>query len=132
MLLIRAADRPFVPAGHEDPQDPGVVKRVLATREELQPGWVQMVNWARLKSGRRFAPHYHEEMQEIFVILNGQLELDCDGQRVILEAGDAVRIEAREVHTMVNHGSAEVDYLAIGIVGNEGGRTVVVDSPNPS
>ena len=51
MRTIRSADLPFVPAGHEDPQDPGVWKKVLLEKADLRAGHVQMVNWARLPAG---------------------------------------------------------------------------------
>ena len=56
---IFAADRSFVPAGHEDPRSPGVWKKVLLEQAELRPGTVRMINWARLPIGKSFAPHYH-------------------------------------------------------------------------
>ena len=37
----------FVAASHEDPRNPGVLKRVIATKDDFQAGHVQMLNWAR-------------------------------------------------------------------------------------
>jgi len=127
MQVIRAAERPFVPAGHENPDDPGVWKRVLVTKPDLQPGQVQMVNWARMPGRRAFDAHYHEDMQELFVIITGRAELRVGEEHVTLQAGDAVLIDAGEVHRMWNPGTSDVDYLALGISGGEHGRTVVVD-----
>ena len=85
------ADHPFVPASHENPLDPGVWKKVLFPQADLQSGVVQMVNWARLPAGKRFAAHYHEDMQEIFVILQGEAHLQVGADRVVMRRGDAVR-----------------------------------------
>ena len=70
MRRVLFDDQQFTASGHEDPSDPGVWKKVLFRRDELQPGRVQMVNWALLPAGSTFAPHYHEDMQEIFIVLH--------------------------------------------------------------
>lgn len=126
MKLIRSSDKSFVPASHENPLAPGVWKKVLFQRDELQPGTVQMVNWARLPAGRSFAAHYHEDMQEIFIIVAGEAEMVVAGQTVLLGRGDTIAIDPREVHCMLNRDSEDVEYVVFGITGNRGGRTVVV------
>lgn len=128
MKLTRREDVPKVPAGHEDPRDPGVWKRVLVRHSELRPGRVQMINWATLPARRSFAPHYHEDMQEVFIMLCGTAQITVDDVTVTLQAGDTITIDPGEVHTMTNPGADEVDYLAIGMVGSAHGKTVLVDS----
>ncbi len=127
MKTIHAADLPFVPAGHENPLAPGVWKKVLLQKADLRPGAVQMVNWAKLPVGHSFAPHYHEDMQEIFVMIAGEAQITAGGQTAVLHRGDAVLIDAREIHQMSNHAHEDAEYLAIGIAGAAKGRTVVVD-----
>jgi len=126
MRIIRAADKPFVPAGHENLLSPGVWKRVLFQKDELLPGRVQMVNWARLPPGKSFAPHYHEDMQEFFIILSGTAQMSVGPQTASLSRGDTVLMDPREVHEMRNAGAEDVEYIAIGIATGVGGRTVVV------
>jgi mannose-6-phosphate isomerase-like protein (cupin superfamily) len=98
MNVIRWNDLEFVPASHEDANDPGVVKKVLFTAGLMQAGQPQMINWARLKVGRSFRAHYHEDMYEIFVVMTGacvfRLMVSAD------EAGDAVFVPERDVHEM--------------------------------
>ena len=127
MKIISASDRTFIPASHENPSAPGVWKKVLFTRDELQPGRVQMINWARLPAGSRFANHYHEDMQEIFLILQGEAEITVGSQTHVLHRGDAIAIDAHEAHTMRNVGDIDVEYMAMGITADLGGRTVVVE-----
>ena len=127
LRTIRSADLPFVPAGHEDPQNPGVWKKVLFEKADLQAGHVQMVNWACLPSGNSFAPHYHEDMQEVFVIVQGRAELTVGGEAVTLQRGDAILIDPHQVHQMSNPGPDDVEYLAFGISRGTGGKTVLVD-----
>ncbi len=86
-----------------------------------------MVNWACLGVGRRFARHYHEDMQEVFIIVQGEAEIVVGTEAAILRRGDVVVIDAREVHQMRNVGTEPVEYLAIGITSEAGGTTVVVE-----
>ena len=123
--IVRFADQDFVAAGHEDPKSPGVWKKVFFQKEDLRPGRIQMVNWARLPSGNTFAPHYHEDMQEIFVILSGETRIRVAHEEHTLRRGDAVLIDPGEVHQMWNDGRDDVEYLAMGIAGSERGRTVL-------
>ncbi len=128
MRQILFADQDFVAAGHENPENPGVWKKVLFRRDELQLGRIQMVNWARLPAGNTFAPHYHEDMQEIFIVLSGVTRIQVGQEEAILRCGDAVLIEPHEVHQMWNDGNEVVDYIAIGIAGSDHGKTVLVES----
>jgi len=127
MKISYGADHEFVPASHENPLDPGVWKKVLFPKADLQAGVVQMVNWARLGAGKHFAAHYHEDMQEIFIIQQGEAHLTVETQTVVLRRGDAVRIDPREVHAMSNPGAEDVQFIAVGISSGAGGRTVVVE-----
>jgi len=115
-----------VPASHESPLDPGVWKKVLFSQADLSAGVVQMVNWARLGAGKHFASHYHEDMQEVFIILQGEAHLQIGTDRVVLRRGDAIRIDPHEVHRMSNPGTDDVEYVVFGVSSGVGGRTVVM------
>jgi mannose-6-phosphate isomerase-like protein (cupin superfamily) len=128
MQFISASASGFVPASHEDPLNPGVLKRVMATRENFQAGHVQMLNWARLPMGSSFQRHYHEDMQEIFVLLAGTVEMQCGVNLTIMNPGDAVIVEAREAHQMTNIGREAAEYLVFGISSGQGGKTVVIEN----
>ena len=127
MQIIRGSQIEFVPASHEDPQNPGVLKRVLANKNDLLRGQVQMVNWSRLPVGSSFQPHYHEDMQEVFVMLNGRVSMSVNNETHELVGGDAILIQPREIHGMKNLCDADVEYVVFGISTEEGGKTVVVD-----
>jgi mannose-6-phosphate isomerase-like protein (cupin superfamily) len=126
MRIVRCDDQPYQPASHEDPRSPGVLKKVLAAKEDLLPGSVQMINWALLRVGKSFRAHYHEDMEEIFVIAGGSVEMEVDGQCLALGRGDAIFIAPREIHRMRNIGDHDVDYFVVGISLGQGGRTVTV------
>jgi len=132
MRIIPSASRSFVPAGHESPLSPGVLKKVLLEKADLQPGRIQMVNWAKLGVGKRFARHYHEEMQEVFILVQGEAEITVGTETAALRRGDTVVIDPREVHQMRNTGAEAVVYLAIGITSETEGKTVVVERFKPS
>ena len=126
MKIIRGEELEFTPASHERPEDPGVLKRVLATKDDLLAGQVQMVNWAKLPAGKSFQRHYHEDMQEVFVICDGNVDVEVDGQQDHLARGDAILIDPREVHRMTNVGTEDVYYIVFGISAGQGGQTVVI------
>lgn len=118
MKIIRKKIIPKVPASHEDPADPGVLKQVLLRRDDLAPGRIQMVNWATLLPGKSFRVHQHEDMDEIFIILNGKVQITIGNERETLEKGDAVLVPEASVHIMKNLIDKEVSFIAIGVVRN--------------
>ena len=127
MHIVRSQDLEFVPASHEDASRPGVLKRVLATSSDFVTGHVQMINWSRLPRNSSFRLHYHEDMQEAFLVLNGHVRMEVGAESADLFAGDLVLVPPRAVHKMINLGDTDVDYIVVGISGGKGGRTVVVE-----
>ena len=127
MKFIPFDAQSFTPASHENPVSPGVLKKVLAAKADLQPGRLQMINWSNQAAGKRFARHYHEDMQEVFIIVGGEAEIAIGAETLKLRRGDAVVIDPGEVHQMWNLGPAEVEYLVVGITSEAGGKTVLLD-----
>jgi len=127
MKLIQADDAAFVPASHERPDAPGVLKRVIARATEFQAGQIQMLNWARLPGRSSFQPHYHEDMQEAFVLVSGRVRMTCDDTSVEMAPGDCVLVEPHEVHCMENLRDSTAEYIVFGVSSGRGGRTVVVN-----
>ena len=62
MKIVRFSDLSFIPASHEDPKDPGALKKILLKRDDLPAGRIQKINWARIPKGKTFAAHFHEFM----------------------------------------------------------------------
>lgn len=127
MEFISARQSGFVPASHEDPRSPGVLKRVIATDSQFLSGQVRMLNWARLPAGASFRRHYHEDMQEAFVLLQGQVEMIVGDQVLEMHPGDTVLVAPREIHQMRNAGPEAAEYLVFGISQQQNGRTIVVE-----
>jgi len=84
-----------------------------------------MVNWCRMEPGKAFRAHYHEDMEEIFIILKGQAKILVNGEEAEMGEREAVVILPRKVHEMKNAGAEDLEYLAIGISQGKGGRTIL-------
>lgn len=125
MKIIHLNDKPEIPASHEDPKNPGSFKRVLLAKDDLTPGRVQMLNWARLPVRKQFAPHIHEDMEEIFLVLEGEAKMVVGDESVVMKHGDLVLVPIGMRHFMVNVGGVDIIYLTIGISKERGGKTRV-------
>lgn len=126
MKVVKFDQKEFIPAAHEDPKDPGVLKKILFKKDELLEGRVQMINWAYLLPGKSFRKHYHEEMEEIFIIVSGEAEMKVDEKKLKLSKGDAIVMSPGEQHEMYNTGVGTVEYVVVGITAKSGGKTVIV------
>ncbi len=126
MKIIRDADLTFVPASHEDPNNPGCLKKVLFKKDDLIDGRVQMVNWSKMPVGGTFRNHYHESLGEVFVITKGRVKGFVNDTPIELGEGDGLFVEPGEKHTLTNITENEVYYVVFGIVKGQG-KTVVVE-----
>lgn len=126
MKIIRFKKLKFIPASHENQKSPGAWKKVLLKREDLLKGRVQMINWSKLPIGRSFQSHYHQDMEEVFIILKGKAEIKVGEEKELIEKGDTVVIPLGKVHQMRNIGNEDIEYLVLGISLGKGGKTVVV------
>jgi mannose-6-phosphate isomerase-like protein (cupin superfamily) len=125
MKIFRLGDLDWIPASHESPQPPSVWKKVLLQKADLLEGLVQMVNWCRMEPEKAFRAHYHEDMEEIFIILKGRAKILVQGKEAGIAEGEAVVIPPREVHEMKNVGEKDPEYLVVGISQGKGGKTIL-------
>ena len=126
MKIVRFTDLEFIPASHEDPKDPGALKKVLLKRGDIPDGAIQMINWARIPRGKTFAPHYHESMVEVFIIISGKVKAKIGEEEQILEKGDTVIAFEKEIHSFENITDGDVDYFAMGIATSDEGKSINV------
>jgi len=126
MKIIRFEKLNFIPASHENSKSPGVVKKILLEKNDLIKGRIQMINWAKLPVNKSFQAHYHQDMEEVFIILNGKTLIKIDNEEEELRKGDAVVVPIGKTHTMKNISDEDVDYIALGISTGDNGKTVVV------
>lgn len=126
MRIVRFSNLDFIPASHEDPKDPGALKKVLLKRGDIPDGTISMINWARIPKGKTFKPHFHESMIEVFIIINGKVRVKIGEDETILEKGDMAIAHEKEIHSFENLSDEDVDYFAMGIVTAEGGKSINV------
>jgi len=127
MKIFTIKGKEFIPASHENPKNPGALKIILGDSSLVHPdSHLQMINWAKLPKGRHFQSHYHEDMDEIFIMMEGTCEIDINGERKILEKGDGVVVPVKSVHTMKNSGKDDAFYIVIGFSMGNGGKTINV------
>lgn len=115
MKIIRFTDLDEIPASHEDPKDPGVVKKILFKQGDLFDGKIQMINWATLIPGKTFIRHIHEDMQEVFIMMSDGAIAWVNGKEVTLFKGDVLVVDAKETHQIKNQGTGPINFIVLGI-----------------
>ena len=126
MKIVRSADIEIIPASHEKPESPGVLKKVILQMADFIDGRIKMINWAFLPTGKSFQAHYHEDMQEIFILIKGAARILVDNEQAEIYEGDAIVVPVGSVHSMENVGKNDVEYIVVGVSKGTGGRTIVV------
>ncbi|MDY6838240.1 MAG: cupin domain-containing protein [Thermodesulfobacteriota bacterium] len=129
MKVIRSTALQYIPASHEDPISPGVLKKVLLRKEDLIEGRVQMINWALLPVGKAFRSHYHQDMEEVFIVIHGNAKITVGKEQAKIGPGDVVVIPVGTVHKMENTGKENLEYLVMGVSLGQKGKTVTVRPP---
>ena len=125
MILKRLNNIPIEAASHENPVNPGVFKQVLIQKNEAPEGKVQMINWATLPRGKHFTSHYHEDMEEIFIIIGGKVIMRVGNETFELKKGDLISVPQLASHEMWNKSETPATYIVIGVSLGKGGKTVL-------
>lgn len=126
MKLVRSNKLVFVPASHEDPKNPGVFKKVLLKKGDVQSGVVEMVNWAKLPKNKSFNSHLHEDMEEVFIIISGSVEASIGEEKTTLNSGDTLVVPINTPHSFKNKSNTTVEYIVFGVSKNTGGSTITL------
>jgi len=108
LAIVRAGEgRSRVSDGHRTeeltPSLPG--QRADVSRHELAP--------AASTGGHSDPPIHEPGSRETAIVLDGELTLEVDGERLVLEAGDSVTFDADLPHGFRNDGTAPVRFLAV-------------------
>jgi uncharacterized cupin superfamily protein len=81
------------------------------------------VNAVVLPPGYESRRHYHERQQELYVVMEGEIEFDFDGAKQTLGPGGLARVDAPTVRSLRNTSPAdEAVYLCVGGEGGYVGR----------
>ena len=66
---------------------------------------------ATLEPGQATTRHYHRDAEEIYFVLEGEGQLELEGERARVEAGDAIPIEPGAWHQIRNLGTVPLRIL---------------------
>lgn len=79
----------------------GYSKKILLTEDDLKSKG-NIVQVVRNEAHTEIKPHYHEQMIEIYHILEGNAIVFCGDLRSRVKPGDTLLCEPKEVHGVVN------------------------------
>jgi uncharacterized cupin superfamily protein len=81
------------------------------------------VNAVVLPPGFESRRHYHDRQQELYVVINGEIEFDFDGAKQTLGEGGLARVDAPTVRSLRNTSATDdAVYLCVGGHGGYVGR----------
>ena len=75
------------------------------------------VNAIVLPEGYDAGAHYHEEQEELYLVLDGEVEItfgEDDDQRFLLGPGGLARVDPTTVRRVRNAGSGDATYFIVG------------------
>lgn len=129
MKLIHISQKQLEPATHEDPKNPGVLKKVLFSTADFDPECgLRMLNYAVMQPGQAFALHSHDTLEEVFYILEGNGEITIGSETQEISSEMAVIVPKQTKHIMKNIGETPLIYLAFGAAQKDG-KTVSYNLP---
>jgi uncharacterized cupin superfamily protein len=81
------------------------------------------VNAVVLPAGYESRRHFHDRQQELYVVMQGEIEFDFDGAKQTLGPGGLARVDAPTVRSLRNVSASEdAVYLCVGGEGGYVGR----------
>ena len=81
---------------------------------------VFLTNWAYvdhllIPPGASEGQHYHRGVEEIYYVLNGDGQVQVNGETAAIHKGDGFPIRFNEAPSVVNNGSADLELMIVGI-----------------
>ncbi len=91
---------------------PGQIKKVIFHGYEMTSS-VTQVAYAELRAGDIVEEHYHESMEEIFLILDGKCEFILDGVSYLLKKDDVIKIAPKIKHKIIAFQDTKLYYFGV-------------------
>jgi quercetin dioxygenase-like cupin family protein len=95
---------------------PSQIKKVIFHGYEMTSS-VTQVAYAELRAGDSVEEHYHESMEEVFLILDGECEFILDGLLHLLKKGDVIKIAPKTKHKLTALADTKLYYFGVSTVG---------------
>jgi uncharacterized cupin superfamily protein len=77
------------------------------------------VNAIVMPAGYASGPHFHDEQQELYIVLRGTFEIELAGERHVLGPGGLARVDPATIRRLRN--LSETDEAVYVCVGGKGG-----------
>ena len=91
---------------------PGQIKKVIFHGYEMTSS-VTQVAYAELRAGDIVAEHYHESMEEVFLILDGECEFILDEVSHLLKKDDVIKISPKIKHKLRAFQDTKLYYFGV-------------------
>ena len=96
----------YSPPGHE-----GTYNRSLVGKEEGIKG-VEMI-FGEMEVGGLADPHSHDDIEQLMYVLNGEMEINIEGEIAQLSKGHVVWIPQKALHEVKNIGSSKLSFILV-------------------
>jgi mannose-6-phosphate isomerase-like protein (cupin superfamily) len=99
------------------PQEPtrhGAFKRVLLRHEDVHSD-LMFLNEVYVAPREVIGAHAHEDMEEIFYILEGEGTMQIGQETQVITFGDCITVPARTTHVLENTGNQEMRFVCFGV-----------------
>ena len=104
-------------------------------RRALDPS-VFLTNWSYvdhlvLPPGASEGLHRHTGVEEVYYVINGDGEVTVAGETTTIRKGDAVPLQLNDPHAFRNTGTADLEFMILGIAAQKGVLDVQEMDANP-
>lgn len=76
----------------------------------------------KMPPGTSEVRHYHQKANQFFYVLEGNLQIEVEGNEVTLSTGQGVHIEAGQRHQVFNRSESAVEFLVVSNPPSHGDR----------
>lgn len=99
-------------------------KGTVYYRRALGPS-IFYTNWAyvdyySVPPGASIGPHYHNGVEEVYLVIGGEGIAHVNDESAPLKKGDAVPVKVKEVHSFENTGTADMELIVYGVALEKG------------